>query len=85
MEFLPLPQKITHMDGFYSLRYYSDIVLVNTKPSAFLYAQMLQKDLETYAGLRLKITRGEPMCKDIVLCVDDEMLPKFRALEEEDY
>jgi N-acetyl-beta-hexosaminidase len=55
-------------------------VLVNTKPSAFLYAQMLQKDLETYAGLHLKITRGEPRCKDIVLRVDDEMIPNHYHL-----
>ena len=46
MEFLPLPQKITHLEGSYSLRYYNDIVLINTELSAFLYAQMLQKDLK---------------------------------------
>ncbi len=73
MAFLPLPQKITRLDGCYSLRYYSDIVLMDTQPSAFLYAQMLQKDLEKYAGLHLRITRGNPLCHDIVLKIDPEM------------
>ncbi len=73
MEFLPLPQKIAHMEGTYSLRYYCDIVLINTQPSAFLYAQMLQKDFETYAGLHLNITRGKPFCHDVELLIDAEM------------
>ncbi len=73
MEFLPLPQKITHLEGTYPLRYYTDIVLVDTEPSAFLYAQMLQKDFETYAGLRLLITRGRAFAHDIALKIDPEL------------
>lgn len=73
MEFLPLPQKVTHPEGRYSVRYYSNIVLVNTQPSAFLYAQMLQRDFEKYAGLHLNILRGKPICRDVVLCIDPEM------------
>ena len=73
MEFLPLPQKINHLEGRYALRYYSDIVLVNTQPSAFLYAQMLKQDFQKYAGLTLNIVRGNPLCHDVVLAIDPEM------------
>lgn len=75
MEFLPLVQKVSHLEGHYSVCYYGNITLVDTRPSALLYAQMLQKDFEKYAGLHLNITCGKPRCRDIVLCIDNEMLP----------
>ena len=75
MEFLPQPQKMTRLEGCYSLRYYSDIVLINTEPSAFLYAQMLQKDFEKYAGLHLNIIRGKDFAHDIALKIDPALAP----------
>ena len=73
VEFLPVPHKIAHQDGYYTIRYYSNIVLVNTEPSAFLSAQMLKKDLETYAGLTLNICRGKAFGHDIRLIIDNAM------------
>jgi len=73
MEFLPLPQQVVHGEGHFAVRFYSKIVLINTEPSALLYAQMLQKDFEKYAGLRLSILRGQPYGSDIGLMIDPEM------------
>ena len=73
MNYLPQPQKVTQREGCYPVRYYGDIVLINTQPSAFLYARMLQKDFEKYAGLRLKIARGAAKGTDIELVMDETM------------
>ena len=55
MDFLPVPQKVTYGEGVFPLRFYTRITLVNTTPSALLYAQMLQSDLRRYAGLEIGI------------------------------
>ena len=73
MDFLPKPHSITRHEGHYTVHYYASIALVNTEPSAFLYAQMLKKDFEKYAGLTLNIIRGKAYCTDIVLEVDASM------------
>ena len=73
MEFLPLPQKVAHGEGHFAVRFYSKIVLNNTQPSALLYAQMLKKDFEKYAGLQLTVLRGQPYGYDIQLNIDTEM------------
>ncbi len=45
MDFLPMPHSVRKGEGFFVLRYDTRIVLENTEPSAFLYAQMLQEDI----------------------------------------
>jgi len=80
VEFLPQPQRITHGEGRYSVRYYTNIVLVDTQPSAFLYAQMLKKDFEKYAGLQLNILRGHPRRTDIALRMDKSLREDFYCL-----
>ena len=75
LEFLPQPQRITRGEGRYSVRYYTNIVLADTQPSAFLYAQMLQKDFEKYAGMHLNILKGHPRDTDIALRVDASVRP----------
>ena len=80
MEFLPLPKRIIRGEGRYCVRYYTNIVLVDTQPSAFLYAQMLKKDFERYAGLQLNILRGYPRGTDIALCMDSSLRADFYRL-----
>ena len=70
VEFLPVPHKIARQDGCYTIHYFSNIVLINTQPSAFLSAQMLKKDIQTYAGLELNITKGTACQHDIELLID---------------
>lgn len=80
MEFLPMPKRITREEGRYSVRYYTSIVLVDTQPSAFLYAQMLKKDFEKYTGLQLTILRGHPRRMDIALRMDSSLRADFYRL-----
>ena len=48
MDFLPMPHSVRKGEGFFVLRYDTRIVLENTEPSAFLYAQMLQEDIRRF-------------------------------------
>lgn len=73
MDFLPVPQKVTHGEGVFPLRFYTCITLTSTQPSALLYAQMLQSDLRRYAGLEVAILCGKPHASDIVLSVDESL------------
>lgn len=70
MDFLPVPQKVSYGEGCFTVRFYTNIVLTNTQPSALLYAQMLQSDLRKYAGVDTPILRGEPRPSDVVLAID---------------
>ena len=58
MDFLPMPHSVRKGEGLFPLRYDTRIVLENTEPSAFLYAQMLQADVQRFTGLKPAILRG---------------------------
>ena len=73
MEFLPQPHRLSYGEGHFAIRYYTSIVLQNTPPSAFLYAQMLQKNIEKYTGMQPMITRSKAMPYDMVLCIDETL------------
>ncbi len=73
MEFLPQPHRISYGEGHFAIRYYTSIILQNTPPSAFLYAQMLQKDIEKYTGMQPMIIRSKAMPYDVVLSIDETM------------
>ena len=52
MDFLPMPHSVRKGEGLFPLRYDTRIVLENTEPSACLYAQMLQADVQRFTGLK---------------------------------
>ena len=52
MDFLPMPHSVRKGEVFFVLRYDTRIVLENTEPFAFLYAQMLQADVQRFTGLK---------------------------------
>ncbi len=70
MEFLPMPHHIERGEGAFTLAWDTVIVLKDTEPSALLYAQLLRDAIAEFAGLRLRILRGQPRKGDIVLCPD---------------
>lgn len=78
MDFLPMPHSVRKGEGFFVLRYDTRIVLENTEPSAFLYAQMLQADVQRFTGLKPAILRGTAQPGDVILRAD-------AALEETSY
>lgn len=78
MDFLPMPHSVRKGEGIFPLRYDARIVLENTEPSAFLYAQMLQEDIQRFTGLKPAILRGAAQSGDVVLRAD-------AALEETSY
>ena len=75
MEFLPNPKQMEYHTGHFLPGSQTKIVLCGTEPGAFLYAQMLQKELKEEAGLSLDILRA--LCPaesgDIVLCLDQKL------------
>ena len=75
MEFLPNPKQMEYHTGHFLPGSQTKIVLCGTEPGAFLYAQMLQKELKEEAGLSLDILRV--LCPaesgDIVLCLDQKL------------
>ena len=58
MDFLPMPHHVTHGEGSFALGWRTPINLVDTQPSALLYAQMLRQAVEEFTGLRLRLLRG---------------------------
>lgn len=58
MEFLPNPKQMEYHTGHFLPGSQTKIVLCGTEPGAFLYAQMLQKELKEEAGLSLDILRA---------------------------
>ena len=70
MDFLPMPHSVRKGEGFFVLRYDTRIVLENTEPSAFLYAQMLQADVQRFTGLKPAILRGTAQPGDVILRAD---------------
>ena len=78
MDFLPMPHSVRKGEGLFPLRYDTRIVLENTEPSAFLYAQMLQEDIHRFTGLKPAILRGTAQPGDVILRAD-------AALEETSY
>ena len=75
MEFLPNPKQMEYHTGHFLPGSQTKIVLCGTEPGAFLYAQMLQKELEEEAGLSLDILRALRPTEsgDIVLCLDQRL------------
>lgn len=78
MDFLPMPHSVRKGEGLFPLRYDTRIVLENTEPSAFLYAQMLQEDIHRFTGLKPAILRGTAQPGDVILRAD-------ASLEETSY
>ena len=78
MDFLPMPHSVRKGEGLFVLRYDTRIMLENTEPSAFLYAQMLQADVQRFTGLKPAILRGTAQPGDVILRAD-------AALEETSY
>lgn len=82
MDFLPMPHSVRKGEGFFVLRYDTRIVLENTEPSAFLYAQMLQADVQRFTGLKPAILRGTAQPGDVILRggrrAGGNQLPAFR-------
>ena len=60
MDFLPMPHHVTHGEGGFALGWRTPINLVDTQPSALLYAQMLRQAVEEFTGLRLRLLRAVP-------------------------
>ena len=58
MDFLPMPHHVTHGEGSFALGWRTPINLVDTQPSALLYAQMLRQAVEEFTGLRLRLLRN---------------------------
>ncbi len=73
MEYLPMPHEIHTDEGCFHLTWRTPIVLVNTEPSALLYAKMLRETIREYTGLDLKILRGEMQDSAICLKVDESL------------
>ena len=75
MEFLPNPKQMEYHTGHFLPGSQTKIVLCGTEPGAFLYAQMLQKELKEEAGLSLDILRALRPTEsgDIVLCLDQRL------------
>lgn len=48
MDFLPMPHHVTHGEGSFALGWRTPINLVDTQPSALLYAQMLRQAVEEF-------------------------------------
>lgn len=67
MNFLPQPKSIVRKEGSFVLDYPARIVLENGEPGIFLYAGMLQKEIEQAAGMRLAVIRGQARKGDICL------------------
>ena len=67
MDFLPMPHSVRKGEGVFALRYDTRIVLENTEPSAFLYAQMLQEDIQRFTGLKPAILRGKAQPGDVIV------------------
>ena len=68
---LPMPQQVTEREGSMHLTWHTRIVLQDTEPSACLYAQMLQDEIRSAAGLDLRIVRGRSCEGDLILSVDE--------------
>lgn len=67
MNFLPQPKSVIWKDGSFVLDYPARIVLETGEPGTFLYARMLQKEVEQAAGMRLALIRGQARTGDICL------------------
>ena len=76
MDFLPMPHSVRKGEGFFVLRYDTRIVLENTEPSAFLYAQMLQADVQRFTGLKPAILRGTAQPGDVILRADAALVAR---------
>ena len=70
MDFLPMPHHVTHGEGSFALGWRTPINLVDTQPSALLYAQMLRQAVEEFTGLRLRLLRGCAHSGEITLTQD---------------
>ena len=75
MEFLPNPKQTEYHTGHFLPGPLTKILLVGTEPGAFLYAQMLQKELREEAGLSLDILRALRPTEsgDIILGLDQKL------------
>lgn len=73
MDFLPMPHHVTHGEGSFALGWRTPINLVDTQPSALLYAQMLRQAVEEFTGLRLRLLRGCAHSGEITLTQDSSL------------
>lgn len=80
MDFLPKPRRVAYPQGQFSLDHRTSITLLNTRPSALLYAQMLQETILEETGLEVAILRGQPRAGEIVLREDGSLSLEQYAL-----
>ena len=68
-----MPHHVTHGEGSFALGWRTPINLVDTQPSALLYAQMLRQAVEEFTGLRLRLLRGCAHSGEITLTQDSSL------------
>lgn len=73
MDFLPMPYQVAYGQGHFSMDHRTGITLLNTEPSALLYAEMLRETIREETGLELSIRRGKPLPGEIVLGMDESL------------
>ncbi len=72
MVLLPCPKKVQEQGGNYHLNFKAMIVVDSSCPEGIdVYAQMLQEEISSSTGIKIKRTRGLAKKGDIRLFVDE--------------
>ena len=79
---LPIPKKMEGGNAQFMLRKGSMIVLdASCPPGAFVYSQLLQEEIRTWAGLPVSIGRGTFRKGDVLLKMDEKLGDQHYTLE----
>ena len=79
---LPIPKKMEGGNAQFMLRKGSMIVLdASCPPGAFVYSQLLQEEIRTWAGLPVSIGRGTFRKGDVLLKMDETLGDQHYTLE----
>lgn len=74
MYLLPVPQKITYMEGMFTLPYYGEIVLhTSCKEEVLAYAKLLKENILNQTGFDYSITKGTALKNSIELQCSTEL------------
>ncbi|MCM1135770.1 MAG: family 20 glycosylhydrolase [Clostridium sp.] len=85
MYLIPRPKTCKHREGHFYLSYKSRIVLSpQIRENGMVYASILKKCMENWAGFSPAVTAGAPEEGDIFLCLEDGLSPEEYELNVEE-